>query len=185
MKKELVILFVVLAVSCMACAQLKVNLKWPDNSEIKYHIPFKKGYVYNDNGTLKILLIFYDNGSWFATDTSETLHLYIYGKEEAFKNSGLSNKIKAFFIKVHMWSTYGFMKINNLQLMHNKKGKMYITGHLNSGKILRLRELERELDLKFTNLPLIQVSSFEDIYNKEIDYFKKVLQENFSDVWHQ
>jgi hypothetical protein len=164
--------------------ELIVNFNNEDREVQTYSLPFEKGYLYNDGHTLRILLTFYKKNEWFKKDSSERLHLYIYGQEENFKEREHLGEIKAFFIRVQVRPDYGFLKAGDLALGYGEKGKINISGMLSSKSSLPRRGTKGSLGLKFAQLPLVQVKSFKDISSKDNDYFRKILQENIADIWH-
>jgi hypothetical protein len=179
------ILLVVLLIAGMGMTydhQLMVNLKI-DGQEHSYSLPYAGGYLYKNKGTLKILLTFYKKDELFKKDTSERLHLYIYGEEQEFKKCEFSRGVKVFFIRVQTRPDYGFFKISSLQLKYNEKKEMDISGNFDSERVLPLRDLQRTLAIAFSALPLKEVKSFTEIYDKDNNFYKKILRENIGKGW--
>lgn len=154
-----------------------------DNKKFNYKLPFERGSILKEDGKIKIRLSFYRPNKIFTKDTNERLHIYISGDEKTLEQGSSANRTKIFFIRVQVRPSYGYMNIEDLQIINIKTKKPKISGILISKIICPLRDNSRRIHLSFQDLPLVSVDSIDEMNKYDTEYYKKILTERFRDEW--
>lgn len=182
---NLAVLLFILGAGCSNFSNgLTIVKKYHDGIRDSYKLALEKAYLYEENGTSKVLLGFYKKNGFFSADTPEWLHVYINGDPKEFNSNHAPNSLSAFFIRVQGRADYGNLKINNLKLTSDNNEKFNISATLASEPDISHHLTDPSLNLDFSNIPLIQVKSFNDIYNVDNDSFKEIIRNNIFAKWH-
>lgn len=178
MKKILLIFIVTLILGCANKAEVGVK---SIEDHIVYKIPFDKGLILRKDGVIKIMLRFYTHQTFLLSDTAETLHAYILSTKWSVDRDCITlEKPKVFFIRVKMHPWYDFINEESIRIIKGKE-LFYLSGKLPSTNVNQNKGNLRELNLSFNKLPLNEVFLTSELLKYDIDYFKEVLEKNFSE----
>lgn len=148
-----------------------------------YTLPFDGGYIYSENGNVKVMLKFYRPDKLFKFDTAERLHVYITGTERKADGESRILVDKIFFIRVQLFAFHGFMSSKNLLIEAKDNNIFKISGNLLGDTIYLHDEAYMKIESSFIDLPLSNVKSMNILYEQDNEYHKSVLKNEFGEEW--
>ena len=144
-------------------------------------LAFEGGFVFDDDGKSRVLLIFYRSNLPFTVDTDHALYLYIIYNGAYSQYRAEARKAEVFFVRVQRAPCYGFMRSEGLVISKRPDNTITVSGQVISDVVYPERHGTIKLSLCFNDLPIVAVESMDDILRHSNDFHIEKLNEYFGE----